>query len=58
MTNGGLSTKSMKETEISITGPEDSGHTKLQSQNNSSCQNKSLVAQQTIPVTVHWCQKD
>ena len=56
MTNGGLSTKSMKETEISITGPEDSGHTELQSQNNSSCQNKSLATQQTIPVTVHRCQ--
>ena len=58
MTNGGLSTKSMKETKISITGPQDSGHTELQSQNNSSYQNISLVAQQTIPVTVHRCQKD
>ncbi|KAL4599018.1 hypothetical protein ACB092_11G096200 [Castanea dentata] len=56
MTNGGLSTKSMKETEISITGPEDSGHTELQSQNNSSCQNKYLATQQTIPITVHSYQ--
>ena len=47
ITNGGFSTKSMKETEISITGPEDSGRTELQSQNNSSYQNKSLAAQQT-----------
>ena len=56
MTNGGLSTKSMKETEISITSLEDSRQTELQSQNNSSCQNKSLATQQTIPVTVHRCQ--
>jgi protein suppressor of PHYA-105 1 len=50
--HGDLRTKTMKETEISISGPEDSGYIELQSQNNSSYQKKSLTTQESVSVTV------